>query len=50
MLDTVVGSGADVMYPKLGYKEVGKIPRYGFSPQGGPMVDEVFFYKDLKHG
>lgn len=50
MLDTTIGSGAEHVYPKLGYKEVGRIPKYGFSPKNGEFVDEVFFYKDLKHG
>lgn len=50
MLDTTIGSGAEHVYPKLGYKEVGVIPRYGFSPDDRRLRDEIFFYKDLKHG
>jgi len=49
-LDTTIGSGAEHVYPKLGYKEVGVIPRYGFSPDDRRLRDEVFFYKDLKYG
>jgi hypothetical protein len=48
MLDTVIGSEAELVYPRLGYKEVGRIPRYGISPQDGRLVDEIFFYKDLR--
>ncbi|SMR56385.1 unnamed protein product [Zymoseptoria tritici ST99CH_3D1] len=48
LLDTVIGSGAEHFYPKLGYVEVGTIPNYGVSPVGGMLVDEMFFYKDLR--
>lgn len=48
MLDTTIGSGAEFVYPKLGYKEVGIIPNYGFSPKDGKLRDEIFFYKDLR--
>lgn len=50
MLDTTIGSGAEFVYPKLGYKELGVIPRYGYSPKDGSLKDEIFFYKDLLHG
>lgn len=48
MLDTTIGSGAEFVYPKLGYKELGIIPNYGFSPKDGKLRDEMFFYKDLR--
>lgn len=48
MLDTTIGSGAEHVYPKLDYKELGVIPNFGFSPKDGSLVDEVFFYKDLR--
>lgn len=50
MLDTAIGSGAEFVYPKLGYKALGVIPRYGYSPKDGSLKDEMFFYKDLMHG
>ncbi|KAI4788511.1 acyl-CoA N-acyltransferase [Aureobasidium sp. EXF-8845] len=47
-LDTEAGSPAEGIYPRLGYTRLGKIPRYGVSPKDGRLVDEVFFYKDLR--
>ncbi|RMY74517.1 hypothetical protein D0864_10003 [Hortaea werneckii] len=47
-LDTVIGSGAELVYPKLGYKLVGVIPKYGIHPTTRKLVDEMFFYKDLR--
>lgn len=48
MLDTKVGSDAEKVYSKLGWKEVGVIPKYGIDPLTGQLVDERFFYKDLR--
>lgn len=48
MLDTKVGSDAEKVYPRLGYKEVGIIPKYGIDPLSGELVDERFYYKDLR--
>lgn len=48
MLDTTIGSGAEHVYPKLGYKEIGVVPNYGFSPNDGSLMDEMFFYKDAR--
>ncbi|KAI4728267.1 acyl-CoA N-acyltransferase [Aureobasidium sp. EXF-10728] len=47
-LDTEAGSPAEGIYPRLGYTRLGAIPRYGVSPKDGRLVDEVFFYKDLR--
>ncbi|CAD0041142.1 unnamed protein product, partial [Aureobasidium pullulans] len=47
-LDTEAGSPAEGIYPRLGYTRLGAIPRYGVSPRDGRLVDEVFFYKDLR--
>ncbi|KAH0356440.1 hypothetical protein KCU81_g24, partial [Aureobasidium melanogenum] len=47
-LDTEAGSPAEGVYPRLGYTRLGLIPRYGLSPKDGRLVDEVFFYKDLR--
>ena len=48
MLDTTIGLPAEHVYPKLGYTEWGVIPKYGISPADGSLVDEKFFYKDLR--
>lgn len=48
MLDTEIGSPAEHVYPRLGYTKVGIVPRYGISPKDGRLVDELFFYKDLR--
>jgi hypothetical protein len=47
-LDTEAGSVAEGIYPRLDYTRLGAIPGYGLSPRDGRLVDEVFFYKDLK--
>ncbi|KAI5269354.1 acyl-CoA N-acyltransferase [Aureobasidium subglaciale] len=47
-LDTEAGSPAEGIYPRLGYTRLGTIPRYGVSPKDERLVDEVFFYKDLR--
>lgn len=47
-LDTMKGSNAEVFYQTLGYLRVGEIPRFGLHPTTGELVDEVFFYKDLR--
>ncbi|KAH0319454.1 acyl-CoA N-acyltransferase, partial [Aureobasidium melanogenum] len=47
-LDTEAGSPAAGVYPRFGYTRLGLIPRYGLSPKDGRLVDEVFFYKDLR--
>jgi hypothetical protein len=36
------------VYPKLGYKEIGRVPKYGVSPKDGTLQDEIFFYKDVR--
>ncbi|KAK3068135.1 hypothetical protein LTR53_014525 [Teratosphaeriaceae sp. CCFEE 6253] len=55
VLDTTIGSGAESMYPRLGYIEIGTIPvsrvtptKYGIHPHTRQLVDEMFFYKDLR--
>ncbi|KAK5137146.1 hypothetical protein LTR08_000651 [Meristemomyces frigidus] len=47
-LSTTIGSGAEMMYPKLGYTTYGVIPDYGIHPHTGELMDEMFFYKDLR--
>ncbi|GJN66906.1 GCN5-related N-acetyltransferase (GNAT) domain-containingprotein [Purpureocillium lilacinum] len=46
MLDTETGSPAEALFKKLGYTELGKIPKYGLSPTG-ELKDGTFFYKQL---
>ncbi len=48
MLDTIAGTPAEAMYPKLGWERLGLVKDYGVSPEGGRLVDEVFFWKDLR--
>ncbi|KIW64552.1 hypothetical protein PV04_09477 [Phialophora macrospora] len=48
MLDTEVGSGAENVYPKLGYERLGVVREYGYSPLDGRLVDEVWYWKDLR--
>ncbi|KAH8173093.1 acetyltransferase (GNAT) family protein [Sarocladium implicatum] len=45
-LDTETGSNAERVYKKLGWTEVGRIPRFGINPDG-EWKDETFFYKQL---
>jgi hypothetical protein len=47
LLDTVLGSGAEHFYPTLCFIENGRIPNYGYGPDG-KLVTEIFFYKDLR--
>lgn len=48
MLDTSMGSGAESVYPRLGYERLGVVREYGYDPNTGDFVDEVFFWKDLR--
>ncbi|KAK4574216.1 hypothetical protein LTR86_001977 [Recurvomyces mirabilis] len=48
MLDTTIGSGAEHVYRKLGYNSLGVVPKYGIHPLTREMVDEEFFWKDLR--
>ncbi|KAF2970683.1 hypothetical protein GQX73_g2930 [Xylaria multiplex] len=42
LLSTEVGSPAEMIYPKLGYVEYGRVPGYSLSPSG-KLVDDSFF-------
>ncbi len=50
MLDTELGSEAENVYPRLGYERLGVVREYGISPKDGRLVDEVWFWKDLRKG
>jgi len=40
-LDTTVGSQAETVFPKLRYRRLGVVERYGIHPLTGQLVDEV---------
>nr|RBQ93549.1 hypothetical protein FVER53263_06139 [Fusarium verticillioides] len=46
LLDTETGSPAEEVYKKLGYVELGQIPKYGLSPNG-ELKGGTFFWKHL---
>ena len=48
LLDTTVGSDAEHVYPRLGYERVGFLKEYGYHPHDGHLVDEVWYWKDLR--
>lgn len=45
VLDTERGSGAEMLYRKLGYVEVGIIPNFALNFDGSTLIDTVVFYK-----
>lgn len=45
-LDTASGSAGHVLYRKLGYVEVGRIPNFALTPAGEPS-EATFLYKQL---
>ncbi|KAF2173788.1 hypothetical protein M409DRAFT_16060 [Zasmidium cellare ATCC 36951] len=47
-LGTESGTPAAEVYPRLGYKAWGVLPRYCVSPKDGSLMDEIHFYKDLR--
>ncbi|KAF8198697.1 acyl-CoA N-acyltransferase [Mycena galopus ATCC 62051] len=47
MLDTETGSPAEMIYPKLGYIQLGIVPKFGLSPVDGSLVAATFFWKQL---
>jgi GNAT superfamily N-acetyltransferase len=48
MLDTTVGSSAESVYPRLGYERLGVVTEYGIHPLTAKLVDEVWFWKNIK--
>jgi acetyltransferase len=46
VLDTLAGSAAEAMYPRLGWQRAGAIPRFAADPWG-KLFPTVLFYKDL---
>lgn len=47
-LDTAIGSPAERLYRRLGWREVGSIPGYALFPDGEPC-DTVLFWKRMDH-
>jgi ribosomal protein S18 acetylase RimI-like enzyme len=47
VLDTSASGNALGLYERLGYTRAGVIPRYAADPDG-PMIDTVFYYKELR--
>jgi hypothetical protein len=45
-LDVESETAAEGAFRKMGYLEVGKIPKYSLSP-AGQLRPQTFFYKDL---
>jgi len=46
VLDTCQGTPAEALYRGLGWREVGVIPHFALTPDGG-NCDTVFFYKEI---
>jgi GNAT superfamily N-acetyltransferase len=46
VLDTVTGDGADFLYRKLGWNEVGEVPEFALYPDGR-LCSTTFFWKKL---
>ena len=46
-LDTKRGDPAERLYRRLGWNELGTIPRYAMNPDGTPH-DAVFFWKEIQ--
>jgi GNAT superfamily N-acetyltransferase len=46
VLDTCQGTPAEALYRELGWIEVGVVPHFALTPDGG-NCDTVFFYKEL---
>ncbi|KAJ7472663.1 putative acetyltransferase [Mycena latifolia] len=47
LLDTETGSSAETVYPKLGYIQLGIVPKYGVSPVDKSLIAGTFFWKQL---
>jgi ribosomal protein S18 acetylase RimI-like enzyme len=48
VLDTLTGTGAELLYLGLGWTKIGEIPRYALLPEGGEPHPTSIFYKSLK--
>ena len=47
-LDAKRGGAAEALYRRLGWTQVGTIPRFAFDPDGRTLHDTVIFYKELE--
>jgi GNAT superfamily N-acetyltransferase len=48
VLDTLTGTGAELLYLGLGWTKIGEIPRYALLPEGGEPLPTSIFFKSLK--
>lgn len=48
LLGTIVGTEAEDVYARLGYRLMGTVADYGISPVTGELVDASWFSKDLR--
>lgn len=48
LLGTIVGTEAEDVYARLGYRLMGVVKEYGISPIDGGLVDASWFSKDLR--
>jgi GNAT superfamily N-acetyltransferase len=46
VLDTLAGSEAETVYPRLGWQRAGQIPKYAADPWG-KLFPTVYFYKEI---
>lgn len=48
LLGTIVGTEAEKVYEKLGYRRMGVVEEYGIDPLTGGLVDASWYSKDLR--
>jgi GNAT superfamily N-acetyltransferase len=48
MLDTPVEAPSKVFYERCGWEKLGVVREYGIHPGTGGLVDEVWFWKDIR--
>jgi len=46
-LDAKRGAGAERLYQRLGWTQVGVIPRFALDPDGKALHDTVIYYKEI---
>ncbi|KAI9899864.1 hypothetical protein N3K66_004126 [Trichothecium roseum] len=47
-LDAEVGAPSELVYPRLGYEDVGVVPSCEISPEDGRLISCRWFWKDLR--
>lgn len=48
LLGTIVGTEAEKVYARLGYRRMGEVEEYGIEPITGKLVDASWYSKDLR--